>query len=96
LAPEHVHSNLVEFDAKDLTDRLSASEDAIVFEHACDDREARSLHAATLRPPPELVDDERGKRLALNVLGHDHERLRGLHDGFQQRKQFLEAESFFS
>ena len=32
-AAEHVHSNLVEFDAEILADRLSASENRDVFEH---------------------------------------------------------------
>src|SRR4029077_15647179 len=91
-ATEHVHSNLVEFDAKILPDRLSASQDSDVFEHGLATiAEARSLHRRNLETAAQLVDDECGKRLALNVLGHDDERLRGLHYGFQQRKQFLQA-----
>src|ERR1019366_2264468 len=86
------HSNLVEFDAKILTDHLSASEDSDVFEHRLATiAEARSLHRRNLEASAQLVDDERGKRLALNVLGHNEERLRGLHYCFQQRKQFLQA-----
>src|SRR5206468_1171451 len=70
-APEHTHSNLVEFDAKILTDRLSASEDRDVFEHRLATiAKARSLHRRNLEATAQLVDDERGKRLALNVLGH--------------------------
>src|SRR6266852_7893975 len=44
-APEHVHGNLVEFDAEILADRLSAGEDRDVFEHRLAAvAEARSLH----------------------------------------------------
>jgi hypothetical protein len=37
--------------------------------------EAGSLHARHLQAAAQLVDDERGERLALDVLGHDQQRL---------------------
>src|SRR6202035_2409297 len=91
-APEHVHSDLVELNAKILTDRLTASQDSDVFEHGLATlAEARSLYCHNLEATAQLVDDERGKRLALNILGYDDERFRGLHYGFQKGKQFLKA-----
>src|SRR5260370_1172371 len=45
-APEHVHSNLVEFDAEIFADRLSAGEDRDVFEHRL------AAAAQTPNPPP--------------------------------------------
>ena len=73
-------------------DRLSAGEDRDVFEHRLAAiAEARSLHRRDLEAAAQLVDDERCERLALDVLGDDDERLRGLHDRFEQRQQFLQA-----
>src|SRR6202046_5266251 len=46
--------------------------------------------AATLEAPRQFVDPQRRQRLALDVFGDDEERLAGLHDGFQERKQFIE------
>src|SRR5258707_1753612 len=83
-APEHVHSNLVEFDAEILADRLSAGEDRDVFEHRLAAvAEARSLHRRHFQSTAQLVDDKRCQGLALNVLGDDDERLRGLDYRFE-------------
>ncbi len=44
----------------------------------------------------QLVDDQSGQRLALDVLGDDQQRLAGLHDGFQNGKHGLQiAELLF-
>src|ERR1019366_2340468 len=85
-AAEHVQSNLVEFDAEILADRLSAGEDRNVFEHrVAAIAEAWCFHRRNLEAAAQLVDDERGQSLALNILGDNDERLRGLHDRFEQR-----------
>ena len=45
--------------------------------------------AATLQRAAQLVDDERGQRLALDVLGDDEERLAEPRDLLQDGKQIL-------
>ena len=52
--------------------------------------EARSLDGRDLEAATELVDDERGESLALDVLGDDEQRLRGLDDGLEDRQHGLE------
>src|SRR5215203_3387387 len=61
-------------------------------------RTAMSCSMALRRSPKpgaftaaELVDHERGKRLAFHVLGDDEQRLAGLHHGLEQREQLLET-----
>ena len=44
--------------------------------------ETRRLHGSDLQPAAQLVDDQRGESLALDVLGDDHERLAALDDRF--------------
>ena len=83
-AAEHVHGNLVQFDAEILADRLSAGEDRDVFQHRLAPvAEARSLHRRDFQSAAKLVDDKRCQGLALNVLGDDDERLRGLDYRFE-------------
>jgi hypothetical protein len=48
--------------------------------------DGRDLEAAA-----QLVDDERGQRLALDLLGDDQQRLARLHDGLEQRQHRLQA-----
>ena len=45
--------------------------------------------AATLERAAQLVDDQRGERFALDVLGDDQQRTAGLGDLLQQRQQIL-------
>ena len=75
-AAEHVHSNLVEFDAEILADRLSAGENSDIFEHGLAAiTKTWCFHRRNLEATPQLVDDERSQSLALNILGDDDERL---------------------
>src|SRR5450830_469524 len=91
-AAEHVQSDLVKFDAEIIADRLSAGEDRNVFEHRpAAIAEAWCFHRRNLEAAAQIVDDERGQSLALNILGDNDERLRGLHDRFEQRQQLLQA-----
>ena len=53
--------------------------------------EARRLHRRDLQAPAQLVHHQRGKRLALDVLGDDQQRLAGLYDALQQRQNWLQA-----
>ena len=49
-----------------------------------------ALTAATFKPAAQLVDHERGERLALDVLGDHEQRLARLHDGLEQRQDALQ------
>ena len=53
--------------------------------------EARRLDRRDLEAAAQLVDDERAKRLALDVLGDDQQRLAGLHDGLEDRQHRLQV-----
>ena len=89
---EHGEGHVLELDAEVFGDDLAAGEDGDVLEHGLAAvTEARRLHCRDLEAAAELVDDERGKRLALDVLGDDEERLAGLDDSFEQRQHRLEA-----
>ena len=48
-----------------------------------------ALTAAGLERAAQLVDDQRGERLALDVLGHDQERARLLRDLLEHREEVL-------
>src|SRR5438552_3569339 len=58
-------------------------------------RSLRSLTSTSVAPPTrttaQTVDDEGGESLAFDVFRDDDERLAGLHHGFQERKQFVQA-----
>src|SRR5258708_507082 len=91
-AAEHAHRHLVEFDAEIFRDRLSAGEDRDVFEHRLAAiAESRSLYRRDLEAAAQFVDDERCERLALDVLGDDDKRLRGLDYRFEQRQELLQS-----
>ena len=88
---EHGERDVLELDAEVLADRLAAGQDGDVLQHGLAAiAEARRLHRRDLQAAAQLVDHERGERLALDVLGDDEKRLAGLHHGFQQRQQLVE------
>ena len=87
---EHVERDVLELDAEILADRLAAGQDGDVLQHGLAAiAEARRLHGRDLQAAAQLVDDERGKRLALDVLGDDQQRLAGLHHRLEQRQQLV-------
>ena len=51
--------------------------------------EARRLDGGAVERAAELVDDERGERLAFDVLGDDDERLLLARDRLEQREEIL-------
>ena len=80
-AAEHVERDVLELDAEVLGDRLAAGEDRDVLQHRLAAiAEARRLDGRDLEAAAQLVDHERGERLAFDVLGDDQQRLAGLHD----------------
>jgi hypothetical protein len=86
-SPQHVHRNLIEFDAEILADGLGAGEDCDVFEHRLATvAETRGLYCRDLQAASELVDDKGCQGLAFNILGNYHERLRSLNHCFKQGK----------
>ena len=73
-------------------DRLGAGEDRDVFQHRLAAiAESRRLDRRDLEAAAQLVDDQRCERLALDVFRDDDQRLRGLHDRFEQRQELLQA-----
>ena len=74
-AAEHVERDVFELDAEVLGDHLAAGQDRDVLEHRLAAiAEARRLHGRDLEAAAQLVDDERGQRLALDILGDDQQR----------------------
>ena len=91
-AAEHIDRDGLELDADVLADELAAREDRDVLE----DRlpavtEARRLDGADLERAAKLVHDERRERLALDVLGDDHERTARLRDRLEERQHVLQV-----
>ena len=90
-AAEHRERDVLELDAEVFGDHLAAGQDRDVLEHRLAAiAEARRLDGRDLQAAAQLVDDERGQSLALDVLGDDHERLAGLHDRFEHRQHRLQ------
>ena len=84
--------DVLELDAEVLADQLAAGQDGDVLEHRLAAiAEARRLDRRDLQAAAQLVDHERGQRLALDVLGDDEQRLAGLHDRFQHRQHRLQG-----
>ena len=91
-AAEHRGGHVLELDAEVFRDQLAAGEDGDVLEHGLAAvAEAGGLDRGDLEPAAQLVDDEGGERLAFHVLGHDQQRLAGLHDRLQHRQHRLQA-----
>src|SRR5262249_20961878 len=94
-AAKHVDGDVLELDAEVFTDRLPTGQDGDVLQHGLAAiAEPGRLHRRDLQAAAQLVDDERGKRLAFDVLGHDEQRLAGLYDRFKQRQQLLQGRQF--
>ena len=72
---EQLEADVLELQADLLGDDLAAGEDRHVLEHRLAAlAEAGGLDGDRLERAADLVDDERGERLALDVLGDDRER----------------------
>ena len=82
--------DVLELDAEVFRDRLAAGQDRDVLQHGLAAiAEARRLDGRDLEAAAQLVDDERGERLAFDVFGDDEQRLAGLHHRLEQRQQLL-------
>jgi hypothetical protein len=84
---------VLELEADLLGDDLAAGEDGDVLQHGLAAvAEAGGLDGDRLEGAADLVDDEGGEGLALDVLGDDQQRLAGLHDLLEHRQQVLDRE----
>ena len=84
--PSSLEPDALELQADLLGDDLAAGEDRHVLQHRLAAlAEAGGLDGNRLERAADLVDDERGERLALDVLGDDHERTARLHDLLEHR-----------
>src|SRR5215213_3285235 len=90
--PEQVDGDVLELEADLLGDDLAAGEDGDVLEHGLAAvAEPWGLDGGALEGAADLVDDQGGQGLALDVLGDDHDRLGALHDLLQHREQVLDG-----
>ena len=72
---QQVEGDVLELEADLFGDDLAAGEDGHVLEHRLAAlAEAGSLDGDALEGAPDLVDDQGGEGLALDVLGDDHQR----------------------
>ena len=91
-AAEHVQRDVLELDAEILADHLALGQDRDVLEHRLAAiAEARRLDGRHLEAAAQLVDDQGRQRLALDVLGHDQQRLAALDHGLEHRQQRLQV-----
>src|SRR5690242_19585530 len=83
---------VLELQAHLLGDDLAARQDGDVLEHALAAvAEARGLDGDTGERAAELVDDQRGQSLALDVLGDDQQRAAGLDDLLQDGQEVTDG-----
>ena len=89
-AAEHVEAGALQLETDLLADDLATGEDGDVLQHGLAAvTEAGCLDGDRLERATDLVDDQRGEGLALDVLGDDRERLARLHDLLEDRQQVL-------
>ena len=83
---------VLELQAHLFGDDLAAGEDGDVFEHALAAvAEAGRLDGHAGEGAAQLVDDDRGERLALDVLGYDQQLLALLDDLLKHGQQVLDG-----
>ena len=85
-----IELDVLELDAEILGQRTAAGQHRNVFEHGLPAvAEAGSLHGRRLQRAAQLVDHERRERLAVDVLGDDHERTARARHLLEQRQEVL-------
>ena len=83
---------VLELQAQVLADHGAAGQDRHVAEHGLAAiAEARGLDRGDVQHAPQLVDDQGGQGLALDVLGDDQQRLARLGDLLEQGDQLAQA-----
>ena len=90
--PELGDLRVLELEAQLLGDHLGTREDRNVLEHPLAAvPEARRLDGDGLEGAAQPVDHDRRERLALDVLGHDQQRLAGLDHLFEHGQKVLDG-----
>src|SRR3989440_4593962 len=90
-ATEQVEGDVLQLEADLFADDLATGQGGDVDQHGLAAvTEAGGLDGHRLEGTPDLVDDQGGQRLALDVLGDDQQRLAALHDLLQDRQQVLD------
>ena len=90
-ATELLDGHMLEFDAEILGDDLSARQHRNVLKHRfATIAEPGRFDRAALERAANLIDDQRGEGLALDILSHDQQRACRFRDLLQQRNQILE------
>ena len=83
---EHVGGDVGDLDAELVKGSLATGKDGDVLEHALATvTVTRSLHGADVESAADLVQDERGQSLAVDVLGNDEQTLAGAGDGLEHK-----------
>src|SRR5262245_27367138 len=89
---EVVHRGLLERQTDFLADDLASREGRDVLQHGLTAvAEARSLDGRNLDDAADVVDDERGERLALDVFRDDQKRTARLRNALEQRQQLADV-----
>src|SRR5690242_16536493 len=92
---EHVQRDVLKLDAEILADHLAACEDPDVLQHRLAAiTEAGRLDRRDLQSAAQLVYHQGRERFALDILGHDQQRLPGLYDALEQGQYGLQAGQF--
>src|SRR5213078_3451756 len=90
-ATEQVEGDVLQLEADLFADDLATGQGGDVDQHGLAAvTEAGGLDGHRLEGTPDLVDDQGGERLALDVLGDDQQRLARLHDLLQHWEQVLD------
>ena len=85
---QHVERDVLELDAEILADHLAGGQDGDVLEHRLAAiAEAGRLDGRDLEAAAQLVHDQGGERLALDLLGDDQQRPARLRDRLEQGQQ---------
>ena len=91
-SPKIAELHAIEGDSQVLKDRLATGENGQIAEHRLPPvAVAGRLDGDRLNDPTELVDDEGGQRLPLDILGNHDERLTALAHRLEQRHEVLGA-----
>ena len=92
---EHVERDVLKLDAEVLADHLTPGQDRDIPEHRLAPVAPGAFDRRHLEPA-QFVDDERRQRLALDILGDDQQRPRGLHHRFEHNGSIAwRSDSFF-
>jgi len=84
--------DVLQLDAEVLADALTAGQRGDVLQHGLAAvAEARRLDGADVEHALQAVDDQRGQRLGLDVLGDDHQRLAAARGLLQQRDHLADV-----